>query len=369
MKSWPLTILLLLSTYHSLHACEQKEESYWGLLYNFIFPFSTTIEPSAQDKQLLIGLGARYHHALETDDQPEITTIEEDQSEAVRALAWFYTDIAQKKHAQKENAENILPLREFTMRINTSASAKILDAISRAPGAYKRPSTHFLDYYKHYQTTHLAGTHRGLDLAGLPVSKRTILFGAVDDDKNMFMKLENYGLGYPDIILHTKEAAESFLRKRMPWISSLITYYAPPLKPITDICEGHLKTDDEPDMAKERVPQEHLAEYDDILKELAESNLITSERAHELRIAAKQIGIHHMRKSSQELVETIPNDEPSAIDTTNEWMRERTKEFLEKLFREFQDIEGRLGREIIITQADCEKHHLYPKKGPLARAF
>lgn len=113
---------------------------------------------------------------------------------------------------------------------------------SNNPYGYPRESSHYhvsQRTFRHYGIDIRFGNSSELPL--LPASKRHILFGKIDNDRQLlFIKPENYGLYYKDgMLYHGVELVESKLRK----------FGVTP------------KSDDDPSYAKERIPAAFLNDF------------------------------------------------------------------------------------------------------------
>lgn len=181
--------------------------------------------------------------------------------------------------------------------------------------AYPRESSHFKvsqKLFRHYGIDVRFGDSGELPL--LPASKRHILFGKIDQNKQLlFIKPENYGIYYKDgFIYHGSEFIESNARK-----FGLTS-----------------KTDDDPSYAKERIPATFLKEFK---AALAASGIPDKQQAELLALA----------KQDDYGIKILYYDDLLA--------KPAVQELEQKYSKLFNHLKLRTGREVIITHQDLQK--------------
>ncbi|CAN5161318.1 hypothetical protein BH09DEP1_BH09DEP1_5230 [soil metagenome] len=188
--------------------------------------------------------------------------------------------------------------------------------------AYPRESSHFKESqktFRHYGIDIRFGMSAELPL--LPADKRHILFGKVDEAKQLiFIKPENFGIYYKDgFLYHGSEFIESVARK-----------------------SGFTKrTDDDPMYRKERIPDQFIKDFDVALRQ---ANIQDKQRAElEAILANKEKGI-----------KAIYFDDLMSKPAIQE---------LEQKYRGLYDhLDMRIGREVIIRNQKLRS--LLPQQAP-----
>jgi len=304
---------------------------------------SITTASLAHDVEELLLLGAACNHALMTNNEEVINLLSQDHPRAVRALTWYYYALAAEKKQMFEEGTFLIAhpraqaIIDFLNRNPHTDLISIeilnrnikLPALESIPQAYERISSHFGKFMelndKHEQ-------HYGLDIDDLPTGKQTLLFGHVDKDKNMvFIKPESHGtLSVKDIVLHAVSFVES------AWV-----------KIIAAISEGP-SHDDDPKFRKERVPVEILRSFNIFTQELVNAEVIIPEEANILNKNARASGIAFMYAIAKpELISKISNN--------NEILIKLGQEFTALIEANFDHINYRFGREVILTPLELEK--------------
>ena len=112
-------------------------------------------------------------------------------------------------------------LLDYVKDVNPSVKGTIGDPAVKFSGgmtAYPRLSSHFVLEQKSYR-------HYGIDFPRgleLPFKKHHILFGKIDDQDRLFIKLESAGLTSRDIARHGWEFAAAQVRKAAPAIDKFL---------------------------------------------------------------------------------------------------------------------------------------------------
>lgn len=285
--------------------------------------------------------GAYYMSLLLTAQNELIPTRDQEEYlHAIIAIIWFfYSQAIENKQTFKEGTFVIedrgWQLNTFLMKyvktygdpirgikkpmlINQPFTGTIDDPalnMSYNGFAYPRESSHFevsQESFRHYGIDIRFGGSGELPL--LPADKRHLLFGKIDEQKQLlFIKPENYGLYYKDgFIYHGKEYIESIARKF-----------------------GYSKTsNDDPSYAKERVPTEFLKE---LKKALDQSNLPEDEKERILIKANQDNWGMKILYSGALLTNPAIND-------------------LEKKYGSlYNHLPLRTGREVILTHQDLQR--------------
>jgi hypothetical protein len=216
-------------------------------------------------------------------------------------------------------------IRQVRVNINQPLRGTIEDPVlnmSYNLFAYPRESSHFKESQKNFR-------HYGIDirfgmsaeLPLLPADKRHILFGKVDEAKQLiFIKPENFGIYYKDGFLnHTYEFIESVARK-----------------------SGFTKRNDDDAMyRKERIPDQFIKDFDAALRQ---ENVPDKNRA-ELIVRAQNI---------ENGIKTIYFDG---------LMSKPAIQALEQKYRGLYDhLDMRIGREVIIRNQKLRS--LVPQPAP-----
>lgn len=223
-------------------------------------------------------LGAYYMSLLLQGNSAAVpTNTQEAYMRSIISLIWYLYAVALEKNQGFEEGTFIIEdtnfvlynfLMNYIKRFNPSVTGTLQDPLTHVsynPFGYSRDSSHLNQtLYRHYGIDVRFGP-RGGELPLLPADKRHILFGKVDQEKNLiFIKPENFGLYYLDgLIAHGLELGESKLRK-------------------VGVAQ---KSDDDITYRKERVPTQFLKDFDAALRE---SNIPDKERG-ELNALAKKL--------------------------------------------------------------------------------
>ncbi len=218
-------------------------------------------------------------------------------------------------------------------------------------GAYPRKSTHFNDLYLFTGNAKkgLLGAiskknqyiHYGIDFPKsllLPSHKKHILFGKVQESPPLtFIKMEAEGLGVQGVAQHaldlgisqTKKAISKTIEKFKRLGFNQEGYLNNILKPLSSAV-----SDDKPNARRERIPIDVLSEF--LVIVLSPGSPIKKEAIDIKQI--KAFGIQHMLK----IADTYSNNAQSAWQKT-------LKAFAQKLRKEYDHTNIRIGREVILT--------------------
>lgn len=207
------------------------------------------------------------------------TATQEAYMRTIIAMIWYLYALALDKNQGFEEGTFVVEDANFVLynfllnyikKFNPSIKGTLEDPkihVSYNPFGYSRDSSHLnQELYRHYGIDVRFGA-RGSELPLLPADKRHILFGKVNQEKNLiFIKPENFGLYYLDgLIAHGLELGESKLRK----------------------AGVARKTDDDPTYRKERVPEQFLRDFDVALQQ---SGIPDTERNQLIALAKKLDG-------------------------------------------------------------------------------
>ncbi len=256
------------------------------------FAHETDISESFITGQMLIG--AYYMREILNGNADAVP--HRDQEEFLRsiiAMIWFFYSQALRENRPFEEGTFVIEdtgwkINDFLMRYVRTYGATVAGTVlakkelnihqpltgtlqdpalnfSYNPFAYPRESSHFTDsqkQFRHYGIDIRFGMG-GSELPLLPADKRHILFGKIDEQKQLiFIKPENYGIYYKEGgLYHASEFIESQLRK----------------KGLTP------KTDDDPSYAKERVPVAFIKDFKQALVDAE----IPEARVNEIMALAK----------------------------------------------------------------------------------
>ncbi len=284
------------------------------------------LEGNPFDSEDMILLGATLNHALIAGDQQTVTLLSQEHPKAVRALIWYYYALACGKQQFFEEGTFIIahPQAPLILNfINKDTIKSALPALYRVDNAYERISSHFDKYMK---WAGIKEQHYGIDISHLPTGKQTLLFGHVNRDKNIiFIKPENHGTNtVTDLAHHAKGYAESVQTKTMASLN------------------GGPSGDDAPEFRKERVPTEILNRFKILNDNVLMLELIIP-ADHEQRYREAQArGISYMYQVVEQYVRGL-DKEPE--------LQVQAQKLLE-MMREYDHLDLRFGREVILTQAE-----------------
>lgn len=297
---------------------------------------------SAQFVEGQMKLGAYYMHALLTNQARTIPTAGQEQYlRSIIALIWFFYSQAIENNQFFEEGTFVIEdldwrLHTFLMnyvaqyggmvsgykkqkQYNQPLTQTLQDPdlnMSYNPFAYPRESSHFTvsqRQFRHYGIDIRFGDSGELPL--LPANKRHLLFGKIDEKKQlMFIKPENYGLYYKDgFIYHGSELIESKARK----------------------LGFATKSDDDPSYAKERIPKAFLTDF---AKALQESGMDKESIARLALLAQK-------------------DDEGIKILYVDDALLQKPamKALEEKYAKLYTHLRLRTGREVILTNQDLQR--------------
>lgn len=246
-------------------------------------------------------------------------------------IMWALYDIA---------AERKLYFTEGTFVLEDKNLA-LFNYLTSIQETYLRSSSHF----KKYNTRHY-----GLDLAGLPCNKRTILFGHLNGNL-IFIKPENFGTkNISDTIEHGKEYIIAQARK-IEFLRNLF----------------NLASDQDPEFKKERIPANLIQRFSALIKKLEPD---TQTQALHIN-SVNDYGIQKIAQILKAYITNFPKLQPilhePELNVSGSWvmiskadideMRDllnETVDFLEELATE-DNIALRSGYEIIITQVDIKR--------------
>ncbi len=213
----------------------------------------------------------------------------------------------------------------------------IYNFLDKYPEASDRTSSHLVEYfqrkYPEKVTTHAgkkATRVRGIDVVQdvnlynpfgesmIPTQggKRHLFFMRVGD--YTLIKPENWGTSWSDILPHGYEFVVAQARK-------------------TPALQAYFGTDDEPNYRKERIPGKLLNHYKEIVGIYPNSD--------ELTARAKAYGIHEMVDNLQRI------KQDQNIDAS---IRQKARLLFEVIQGDYDHLDVRIGREVIITQDELE---------------
>lgn len=321
----------------------------------------------AREEDIIIALnGALVNHAILSDNSELLKVITADQeaySESIRYLLWYYFALATIKGQS---------FTEGTFVVE-DPDQRILAFLQNEFNSYGRISTHFGDVTKAIGQKENKANQKGLDLKrSLPENKSTLLFGKVDDAFT-FIKPENHGLvNWSDIFFHTVDVVFCQTRKQLPKLGKLDQFIYPyvlrhwnklsseeiqaiqeannkefkmGISPWFNKIKDVVKTDDEDNFRKERIPQIPLTQFDCVLKLFVAENSPTAEaksKFENIRAKfyqnAKVFGLHFIYNSTKRLL-TIAN----SANTKN-----AAQALIKSLEENYDSLDTRIGREVIL---------------------
>lgn len=256
---------------------------------------------------------------------------QEDEINAIVGLHWALYNIAISKGEKFDegtfviiNKNNNIPnfLFEYMKKHNPKITGTAKDPANHFADnayAYSRESSHFKHLQKQYP-------HYGIDIrlnndnqkyaptsASLPAEKRHILLGMLDKNTGkFFLKMENYGLNNDELTAHTTEFITAQWRK----------------------CGYTQTTDDDASYRKERIPKLFLEEFK---QAVLQNPLLSIDDKNELIHIAKIEGI-------------------KTLVSKKALTSEKLSELAQKYSKQYDHIEHRTGREVIIDDEEFEKY-------------
>ncbi len=259
-----------------------------------------------------------------------IANLKKQPKEYLQHISCFFS------HLLKIAADKNQGFEEGTFLIQDPDGA-IHDFFSNHPHAYDRNSSHLIGYYKRHDKSKFGKNTllkevsymRGLDLVDdsflgksiNPTGKRHLLFSRVGD--YTFIKPENWGTSIVDVLPHSYEFVIAQMR-----INSFFRFFV----------EKH----DDLKYRNERIPFSILEQYEDIIALQPNKN--------ELLMRAKDLGIHNM-------VSVLYNmkDNKDDIIIIDESTRSKAINLLQEIESEYDHLDVRIGREVIIDQEDLRE--------------
>lgn len=197
--------------------------------------------------------------------------------------------------------------------------------VSYNPFGYCRDCSHYPESKKSHRPygIDMRFTESDGELELLPAKKRHILFGIVDEKKQlMYIKIENYGLFWRDgLLMHAYEFFESKATKLG--------------------LTGH--TDQEKGYRKERIPTEFVREVKEVLSGLDANS-------------KKQYHINELLKSiDTEGIKALHRIYTAEFLRTNKDIMEKLAAIIEKYEAEYDHLHIRSGQEVIFNAQDLKR--------------
>ena len=289
--------------------------------------------------------GKRYMQALLTHNEGSIAhTTQAEYLNSIIAIIWYLYGGALRKGQDFIEGTFVLKdtnriifnyfinyIKRFGAPITGDPAQDKGLHVSFDPFGYPQASSHYQFQQEtlcHYGIDIRYGVY-GQELPILPAAKRHILFGLIDEQRNLiFIKPENYGLYYLDgIPMHGLELTLSLLRK-----SSTI-----PIPYLSGFVQRWIGSDDDPTNRKERVPENFVKAMAAIITQAEKSGEITAEVAKHIKLRIKIDGLKIL--TDDELMNKLKPAIQSVI-----------KRYDNK--QEFDHLKLRTGREVIFKDSD-----------------
>lgn len=288
-------------------------------------------------------LGASYAYSLLVAHDPSKipTDTQENYLKSLIALLWFfYSQALDKKQPFESGVFLIQDDQQFTIYnffmnyvkrfgkdisgitlrgpVTRTLQGTIADPALHASFtkfAYPRDSSHYNEIQKKYRQygIDVRFGSKGNEMPLLPGQKKHILFGIVDESKYLiFFKPEDYGLYYTEgLIGHAKGYFESKLRQ-------------------LGLTE---KSNEDRFSRRERIPKQFIADFKAIVKN----------------------DVSLPKNIKEDLIKRADQEGIKILYTQNLAQRPEYKAFVDKYSKEYDHLDLRTGREIILTVPDLIK--------------
>ncbi|BDC34922.1 hypothetical protein Noda2021_08800 [Candidatus Dependentiae bacterium Noda2021] len=209
-------------------------------------------------------------------------------------------------------------LMGYVKKVNPQITGTITDPASTSsnnPFAYSRISSHYKDEQKKFRQYGIDVRYdkNSAALALLPIGKRHIVFGKIEDAQNrnlIYIKPENYGIySTYEKAMHGKEFVQAQSVKMLPKFKNLLR------EDIFNTLQEYIGTDDDELFRKERVPQDFIVKFSEAIKPFCTT---PQERKEYLTQAAKQgIKVSVSRKMPKNIIEQLGREFDALYDYTD----------------------------------------------------
>lgn len=215
------------------------------------------------------------------------TKTQEEYLQSIISLIWYlYGEAINKKQGFTEGTfvieDKNFKLYDFLIgyvkKVNPEITGTITDPASASannPFAYSRISSHYKAEQKLYRQygIDIRFDKKSEALPLLPSGKRHLVFGKIDEKRNLiFIKPENYGIYTThEKAMHGYEFVHAQGVKLLPKMKFLLS------DPLYKTFQDLIGTDDDPLYRKERVPQEFIVAFAEVIKPICTTDKIRKE--------------------------------------------------------------------------------------------